>query len=152
MVIGNSVLDLCLDLKQSFPPGSARVRNQQLNHSPSVDWASLKESLFEQDPPKFPPASSIHSRFAVGQMPREYAISILEQMSSQFGERTRQQKEAKWLRDNRARYAGLWIAIEGDELLAAGPLAKDVFAQVAHRADPPLVMQIESATSPFAGW
>ncbi len=152
MVIGNSALDLYLAVGQSFPHADDRVRNQQPKFSPAVDWDSLKESLLEQNPPKFPPASSLYSGFAVAQMRREKTISILEQMSSQFWERTRQQKQAKWLRDNRARYAGLWIAIEGDELLAAGPLAKDVFTQVAHRADPPLVMQIESATSPFAGW
>jgi len=41
---------------------------------------------------------------------------------------TRQQKEAKWLAENRARYAGLWIALDGDKLLAVSRSSKEVFA------------------------
>lgn len=66
-------------------------------------------------------------------------------------ERRRDELESAWLATNRDQYVGLWIALEGDELLASGPSAKEVFAAVAGRSPAPLVMQIESP-APFAGW
>jgi hypothetical protein len=66
-------------------------------------------------------------------------------------ERRRDELESAWLAANRDRYVGQWIALEGDELLAAASTAREVFAAVAGRATTPLVMLIESPV-PFAGW
>ncbi len=63
----------------------------------------------------------------------------------------RDELEAAWLAANRKRYVGLWIALQREELLAAAPTAREVFAALAGRGAAPLVMQIESA-APFAGW
>ena len=38
-----------------------------------------------------------------------------------FREQERFDREAKWLSENRQRFVGQWIALDGDTLLAAGP-------------------------------
>jgi hypothetical protein len=76
---------------------------------------------------------------------------IVETRSYSAAERRRDELESAWLAANRERYVGLWIALQGEELLAAAPTAREVFAAVAGRGVTPLVMQIESA-APFAGW
>jgi len=75
----------------------------------------------------------------------------VESRSYSPAERRRDDLETAWLAANRDRYAGLWIALQGEELLAVAPTAREVFAAVAGRDVTPLVMQIESA-APFAGW
>ncbi|MFN0062666.1 MAG: hypothetical protein ACKVPX_09125 [Myxococcaceae bacterium] len=74
-----------------------------------------------------------------------------EMRSYSAAERRRDELESAWLAENRDRYVGLWIALQGDELLAAAPTAREVFAAVAGRSATALVMQIESP-APFAGW
>ena len=75
----------------------------------------------------------------------------VETRSYGASERQRDEAESAWLAANRDRYVGLWIALQGDELLASAPTAREVFAAVAGRASKPLVMQIEPP-APFAGW
>jgi len=58
----------------------------------------------------------------------------------------------KWLVENRPRFPGQWIALEGERLLAVGKTAKDVFSKVADRPTPPLVVRIDKEELPFAGW
>jgi hypothetical protein len=36
--------------------------------------------------------------------------------------------ERRWLEDNRQNYAGRWVALDGDHLLAAGSNAREVYA------------------------
>lgn len=36
--------------------------------------------------------------------------------------------ERRWLEDNRQVYAGRWVALDGDQLLAAGSNAREVYA------------------------
>lgn len=76
---------------------------------------------------------------------------MVETRSYSPAERRRDELESAWLAANRDRYVGLWIALQGDELLAAAPTAREVFAAVAGRGSTPLVMQIDSS-APFAGW
>ena len=76
---------------------------------------------------------------------------MVETRSYSPAERQRDELESAWLAANRDKYVGLWIALQGDELLAVAPTAREVFAAVAGRGATSLVMQIESA-APFAGW
>jgi len=69
-----------------------------------------------------------------------------------FREQERFDREAKWLSENRQRFAGQGIALDGDTLLASGPAAKDVFSRIAGHPGPPLVIRIESENLPFGGW
>ena len=44
------------------------------------------------------------------------------------GERRRDELESAWLAAHRDRYIGLWIALEGDELVASAPTARENLA------------------------
>lgn len=60
--------------------------------------------------------------------------------------------EMRWVADNRHRFSGQWIAIQGNTLLATGNTAQEVFAKVADQRIIPLVIRIEDEDRPFAGW
>jgi hypothetical protein len=75
--------------------------------------------------------------------------------ASQVREKQKQklfQEELHWLAENRYRFPGQWIALEGDQLLAVGPTAQEVFSKVADQRTPPLVVKITDDELPFAGW
>jgi len=62
-------------------------------------------------------------------------------------------REFKWLTENRSRYAHRWVALEGDDLLAVGESAAEVFAAIAGHPGTPLVIQVEPEEEiHFAGW
>jgi hypothetical protein len=64
-----------------------------------------------------------------------------------------EQSEFIWLALNRQQYAGRWVALDGDELLAVGDSAQDVFAAIANRRQTPLVTRVEPDDElNFAGW
>jgi hypothetical protein len=60
--------------------------------------------------------------------------------------------ELRWLGTNGQAYAGQWVALQGERLLAAGPDAREVFFKVRHLSPPPLVIQVQEQRLPFAGW
>jgi len=63
-------------------------------------------------------------------------------------------REQEWLRLNGPRYAGQWVAIEGDELVGQGENAKEALQQArAAGVQHPLVMHIpKERPLPFGGW
>jgi hypothetical protein len=63
-------------------------------------------------------------------------------------------READWLRKHRDEYAGLWVALDGDSLIASGDDLKQV-AETARQQGVPdaLMMRVEpSGSLPFAGF
>jgi len=60
-------------------------------------------------------------------------------------------QERQWLSENRHRFSGRWIALEGDQLLAHGATSREVFLKVSGRATPPLVILVADEDLPFAG-
>jgi len=60
--------------------------------------------------------------------------------------------ELEWIRENRNRYAGRWVALAGKTLLASGGSAREVFDAASGSNGTPLIQYIESETLPFAGW
>ncbi len=65
----------------------------------------------------------------------------------------RAQLEFAWLAENRQRYAGRWIALEGNTLLAVGDSAREVYAAIANHVGTPLVTRVEPEDEHyFAGW
>jgi predicted DNA-binding antitoxin AbrB/MazE fold protein len=68
-----------------------------------------------------------------------------------FGAREREQE---WLRVNGPRYAGKWLAIEGDQLVGVGDNARVVLEQArANGIAHPLLVQIPNDPQlPFGGW
>jgi antitoxin (DNA-binding transcriptional repressor) of toxin-antitoxin stability system len=77
------------------------------------------------------------------------AAPLAESVSGTERERT----EFKWLALNRRRYAGRWVALDGDRLLAVGDSAREVYAAIANQRQTPLVTRVEPDDELyFAGW
>src|SRR5215213_2667608 len=52
----------------------------------------------------------------------------------------RSAKSLKWLHENREKYSGQWVALDGDRLIASGPTAKEVYSKAkAKRVEVPCV-------------
>jgi prevent-host-death family protein len=65
----------------------------------------------------------------------------------------RDQTEFRWLALNQHRYAGCWVALEGDRLLAVGDSGREVCAAIADQGQTPLVTRVEPEDEVyFAGW
>ena len=64
------------------------------------------------------------------------------------------EREQEWLRLNGPRYAGQWVAIDGDELVGQGDNARAVLLRArANGVQHPLVIQIpKESPLPFGGW
>ena len=59
-------------------------------------------------------------------------------------------REMQWLIDNAREYAGQWVALDGDRLIAHGPNAKEVYAAAnADGAYLPMVAQVEDPDKIF---
>src|SRR5690242_8362948 len=41
----------------------------------------------------------------------------------------RSARSLRWLHENREKYSGQWVALEGDRLIASGPTAKEVYSK-----------------------
>lgn len=41
----------------------------------------------------------------------------------------RSAKPLRWLDENREKYSGQWVALDGDRLIASGPTAKEVYSK-----------------------
>lgn len=63
-------------------------------------------------------------------------------------------REMSWVQQHRAEFAGQWVALDGERLLAAGAVAREVFAAArASGVHQPLVMKVEPLDAlPFGGW
>jgi hypothetical protein len=63
-------------------------------------------------------------------------------------------REMRWLAENRDRFVGQWVVVEGDRLIASGPNSQEVF-QAAKQAgiEIPFLVQVEPEDQlPFGGW
>lgn len=62
--------------------------------------------------------------------------------------------EMRWLDEHRIEYAGQWVALDGDRLIAAGKRASDIFAAAdASGVHLPLIVRVnEGEDLPFGGW
>lgn len=65
------------------------------------------------------------------------------------GHTNRSVKSLRWLDQNREKYAGQWVALDGDRLIASGSTAKEVYAQA--RAEGVEIPFVELVTEPEAG-
>ena len=76
---------------------------------------------------------------------RAYVEALLRQQAGAPAAASGQmRRELRWLRENRVRYAGRWVALRGGELLATGDNAAEVFAAVRDERDTPLVVKVEA--------
>ena len=81
-----------------------------------------------------------------------HVVQIIERLKRNNAVESREQLETRWLSQNRQRFAGQWIAIVGDRLVATSTLATEVFALTRGMDPRPMIMQIEHEDLPFAGW
>ncbi len=110
------------------------------------DQFSLFVSTLRVPSPESP--KSVKEHIAAG----DSIVAKLKNLAERAQQKTRHQREAAWLAANRHNYKGQWIALEGDQLLAAGHSAKAVFALVANCKTTPLVIFLAEEELPFAGW
>lgn len=81
--------------------------------------------------------------------------SSVQAMPPTLAEReARFQRALRWLEENKARYLGQWVALDGERLLAAGADGKQVYAEaLAAGVTVPLLQQINAEDDlPFGGW
>jgi len=95
------------------------------------------------------PAVAVHS---ISYRVRRDIRPTLELIKANYERRNREELETAWLQENRQRFAGEWIALQGNRLLAHSHIAREVFDVARTMRPRPLVMQIEQADVPFAGW
>lgn len=63
------------------------------------------------------------------------------------------QAELRWLQQHRRQYAGRWVALRGDTILAEGRTSQEVFRAVRGARPIPRVVLVEGAEDlPFGGW
>lgn len=64
------------------------------------------------------------------------------------------ERERRWLDEHRADYAGQWVALDGDRLIAHGPDGREVYRQVDEAGVKyPFVVHLPPADAPpFGGW
>jgi hypothetical protein len=65
----------------------------------------------------------------------------------------RSEKSLRWLHENRDKYSGQWVALDGDRLIANGPTAKEVYSKAkAEGIEIPFVELVTKEESePFTG-
>jgi antitoxin (DNA-binding transcriptional repressor) of toxin-antitoxin stability system len=74
--------------------------------------------------------------------------ALAAQTKSAGADAERDRSELRWLAANRERYAGRWVALDGDSLLAVGDSARQVYEAIGNRARTPLVTRVESDGEP----
>ena len=52
-----------------------------------------------------------------------------EEGQSSRAHANRSVKSLRWLHQNREKYSGQWVALNGDRLIASGPTAKEVYSK-----------------------
>ena len=66
---------------------------------------------------------------------------------------TRSAKSLRWLQENREKYTGQWVALDGDRLIASGATAKEVYYKAkAEGVEIPFVELVtQQEPEPFTG-
>jgi|SRR5581483_4273880 len=80
------------------------------------------------------------------QPPREWFRGRVISTNVPYNPRT---KEYEWLDQHRYEYIGEWLALEGDQLVAHGPVAKEVFAEARRKGFQPLFVYVDDPDVPF---
>jgi len=76
-----------------------------------------------------------------------------KQVHGSHAHANRSVKSLRWLHENREKYSGQWIALDGDRLIANGSTAKEVYSKAkAEGVEIPFVELVtEEESGPFTG-
>jgi hypothetical protein len=98
-------------------------------------------------------APKTYGRLSVYQMWQTPSSPARAARADAVNEAARERSEFRWLALNRQRYAGRWVALDGNALLAVGDSAREVYAAITSREGTPLVTRVEPEDGVyFAGW
>ena len=65
----------------------------------------------------------------------------------------RSARSLRWLDENREKYSGQWVALDGDRLMASGPTAKEVYSKAkAEGVEIPFVELVTEPVPSTGGW
>lgn len=78
--------------------------------------------------------------------PAEWFKSRVISTNEPYNPRT---QESEWYRNHRYEYIGEWVAVEGDQLIAHSPDAKEVFAAVRRKGADAILMHMGDPDIPF---
>jgi len=84
-----------------------------------------------------------HARTAIIRLMRSNDIAVRDRSHA---------AALRWLAENRHRYKGQWVAMQGAKLVASGPSGREVYAVALKERPPALVTKIEADDLPFGGW
>jgi hypothetical protein len=98
-------------------------------------------------------APKAYARFAASQKWRTTFSPAPAARGDAVNVAERERLEFRWLALNRQQYAGRWVALDGNRLLAVGDSAREVYAAIASDEVTPLVTRVEPEDEVyFAGW
>ena len=109
---------------------------------PAIERVRLNEMLTQQPAT---PATSLAAAPVKVKAPRDKRMPC-EPMPDDTRER-------QWVKEHKHEYAGQWVALEGDRLIAASPIQQEVLdAMNLDSATPPLLLRIPSPDDlPYIG-
>lgn len=115
-----------------------------------------RDSLLADKSSQFPPTASetpasVRHQRGSARVFREF-LRIVEERERVVRFKQRAELELGWLREHSAEYAGRWVALIGNELIAVADSARDAYRIAGVREEPVLVTRVEIGEIPFAGW
>ncbi len=62
-------------------------------------------------------------------------------------------REMEWIKQYHSKYAGQWVALDGDRLICHGPDGRKVYTEARKQVAVPFVVHLEDKdVLPFGGW
>jgi hypothetical protein len=140
---------LPIGLRMSDPvTSSVNTRESVLRNEPSDWWREIDELPNENV--EAPEVLGTTPRKTISAVPKPNVITNVPRRVSVID----RSRERRWVSENRETYAGLWVALDGDRLVASGKDANIVFAE-ADRSGVlrPLFLHLDPLDAPrFGGW
>lgn len=137
-----------ITVSQDFPDEIVVARSQERPASLLGEWSVQTSSLKQVVYPAVRYSDQVRERHRHRRLTKSVVDSLRAQARG-----TRAGRELHWIALHRPEYAGQWVALVGERLVAHGNSGKEVFAAVAHLAEQPIVVKIDEAERlPFGGW
>jgi len=145
-----------LAMSQDPPSTRASTRRERPPECPSIG-VQFDSFLHNEAWQSIRDLESAKTRIAIRTRPRlahfRDVLAAIERRQRAIHAAERAQLEMRWLREHQVEHAGRWVALIGNNLLAAASSAREAFAAVRNAPEVPLIVRVESPDEPpFAGW